>query len=308
MPLPVENIIDEKYGINGPFRVYNVPEGKGLEEQARPDYRQPISFDGNEKPLVYLQLTKNPLTNKFVPYAVYYDATKYSDDQILSIPTLGELGTKCSYCQARNDASKALGIPDTPIQKGVEALQNMQRPVQQPVSRGTELVPYGDQGDQWSSEPMDQNRSQPDRYMDVGNIITPKFIPAAIDVFSKVFCEPFGEAILKIGMAGLASIAAGWASEGGTQSAWRKISEDIIRDYQVCPTDIPRIQQNVMAMKDALVKDKANILGAMSIGTFKNFNQIAKEHGFEVSGQANISGRASVSITPLTRGPGRAID
>jgi len=308
MPLPVENIIDEKYGINGPFRVYNVPEGQGLEEQARPDFRQPISFDGNDRPLVYLQLTKNPLTNKFVPYAVYYDASQYTDDQILSIPTLGELGTKCSYCQARNDASKALGIPDTPIQKGVEALQNMQRPVQQPSPQNTDLVPYGGQGDNWSSEPMGQSERQPDRYMDVGNIITPKFIPAAIDVFSKVFCEPFGEAILKIGMAGLASIAAGWASEGGTQAAWRKISEDIVRDYKVCPTDIPRIQQNVMAMKEALMKDKANILGAMSAGTFKSFGQVAKEHGFEVSGQASLSGRASVAVTPLRRGPGRAID
>ncbi len=308
MPLPIENITDEKYGINGPFRVYHVPEGQGLEEQARPDFRQPISFDGTDRPLVYLQLTKNPLTNKFVPYAVYYDAKAYTDEQILSIPTLGELGTKCSYCQARNDASKALGIEDTPVQKGVAALQNMQRPVQQPVSNGKELVPYGDQGDNWSSEPINQNPVQPDRYMDVGNIITPKFIPAAIDVFSKVFCEPFGEAIIKIGMAGLASIAAGWASEGGTQAAWRKISEDIIRDYKVCPTDIPRIQQNVMAMKDALVKDKANILGAMSAGTFKSFGQVAKEHGFEVSGQASISGRASVAVAPLGRGPGRAID
>jgi hypothetical protein len=307
MPLPLENIIDEKYGINGPFRVYYVPEGKGLEEQARSDYRQPISFDGNDKPLVFLQLTKNPLTNKFVPYAVYYDAKQYTDEQILSIPTLGELGTKCSYCQARNDASKALGIPDTPIQKGVEALQSIQRPVQQPSS-GQELVAYGGQGDSWESGPIGQPQQQFDRHMDMGNIITPAFIPAAIDVFSKVFCEPFGEAILKIGMAGLASIAAGWASEGGTQAAWRKISEDIVREYKVCPTDIPRIQQNVMAMKDALVKDKANILGAMSAGTFKNFAQVAKEHGFEVSGQANIMGRASVSITPLTRGPGRAID
>ena len=306
MPLPIENIVDEKYNVNGPFRVYYVPEGKGLEEQARPDFRQPIDFDGNDKPLVYLQLTKNPLTKKFVPYAIYYDATAYTDGQIMSIPTLSEIGTKCSYCQARNDASKALGIEDTPIQKGVAALQTMQRPINQPVSQGQELVPYGSQGDNWSSEPIPER--QPDRYMDVGNIITPKFIPAALDVFSKVFCEPFGEAILKIGVAGLASIAAGWASEGGTQAAWRKISEDIVRDYKVCPTDIPRIQQNVMAMKDALQKDKANILGAMSAGTFKNFNQIAKEHGFEVSGSANIAGRASVSVSPLRRGPGRAID
>lgn len=308
MPLPVETIKDDNYGINGPFRVYHVPEGQGMEEQARPDFRQPISFDGNDKPLVYLQLTKNPLTNKFVPYAVYYDATQYTDEQILSIPTLGELGTKCSYCQARNDASKALGIEDTPVQKGVAALQNMQRPVQTPAANTRELVPYGEQPDAWSSGPIEQEQRAPSRYMDVGNIITPTFIPAAVDVFSKVFCEPFGEAIVKIGMAGLASIAAGWASEGGTQAAWRKISEDIIRDYKVCPTDIPRIQQNVMAMKDALVKDKANILGAMSAGTFKNFGQIAKEHGFEVSGQASISGRASVAVSPLRRGPGMAID
>lgn len=303
MPLPIENIVDDKYGVNGPFRVYHVPEGAGMEEQARPDFRQPISFDGTDRPLVYLQLTKNLVTNKFVPYAVYYDAETYSDEQIMSIPTLSELGTKCSYCQARNDASKALGIEDTPIQKGVETLQNMQRPVHSKA-----MVPYGSQSEAWSSEPIEQAQMPPDRHLDFGNIITPTFIPAAIDVFSKVFCEPFGEAIVKIGMAGLASIAAGWASEGGTQAAWRKISEDIIRDYKVCPTDIPRIQQNVMAMKDALVKDKANILGAMSAGTFKNFGQIAKEHGFEVSGQVNIAGRAAVAVSHLRRGPGRAID
>jgi len=144
--------------------------------------------------------------------------------------------------------------------------------------------------------------------MDLGKIVTPSLIPAAVDVFSKVFCQPFGEALVKIGMAGLASIAAGWAAEGGTQSAWRQISEDIIRDYKICPTDIPKIQQNIVAMKDALMKDKQNVVGALSAGTLKNFNSIAKEHGFEVNAKAEVGVKGTVSVAPFQRGPGRAID
>jgi hypothetical protein len=204
---------------------------------------------------------------------------------IMAIPTLGEVGQKCSYCQARNDATKALAIPEessiepTSFERVSQTIQNAQRPVDAPV-----------------------------KYMDMGNIVTPSFVSAGIDVLSKVFCEPLGEALIKIGMAGLTSIAAGWASEGGTQAAWRKISEDIVRDYKICPTDIPKIQQNVVAMKDALMKDRGNIIGAVSAGAFKNFGKIAKEHGFEVSAQGQFAGRASVAISPMQRGPGRAID
>jgi len=285
MALPIKIIKDDKYGINGPFRVYNVPEGQGMEDGAIEDFRQPIDFDGNHKPTVYLQLTKNPLTRKFVPYAIYYDATAYTDEMIMAIPTLGEVGQKCSYCQARNDAAKALSIPEgssvtpTSFEKVSQTIQNAQRPADAPV-----------------------------KYMDMGNVITPSFVSAGIDVLSKVFCEPLGEALIKIGMAGLTSIAAGWASEGGTQAAWRKISEDIVRDYKVCPTDIPKIQQNVVAMKDALMKDRSNIIGAVSAGAFKNFGKIAKEHGFEVSAQGQFAAKGSVAVAPMQRGPGRAID
>jgi hypothetical protein len=286
MALPIEIIKDDKYGVNGPFRVYSVPEGQGLGEYAIEDFRQPIDFDGNHKPLVYLQLTKNPMTKKFVPYSIYYDATQYTDEMIFAIPTLGEVGQKCSYCQARNDASKALAIPEstsaepTTFEKVAQTVRNVQRPI-------------GEESNQ---------------YMDLGNVVTPSFVSAGIDVLSKVFCEPLGEALLKIGMAGLTSIAAGWASEGGTQAAWRKISEDLVRDYKICPTDVPKIQQNVVAMKDALMKDRGNIIGAVSAGAFKNFGKIAKEHGFEVSAQGQFAAKGAVSVAPMQRGPGRAID
>lgn len=294
--LPIENITDEKYGVDGPYRVYYVPEGKGLEAYTREELRNPIDFDSNNRPLVYLQLAKNPSTRKFVPYAIFYDAESYTDDDILAIPTLANIGQTCSYCQSRNKVADALGLNDEPASNEAKATpettaitpyDRVSRTIQQDIQR-----PIG--------------RDTNSQYMDLGRVITPSLIPAAVDVFSKVFCLPFGEALVKIGMAGLASIAAGWAAEGGTQSAWRQISEDIIRDYKICPTDIPKIQQNIMAMKDALMKDKQNIIGAISAGSLKNFNTVAKEHGFEVSAKAEVKGR--VAVSPLQRGPGRAID
>lgn len=293
MPLPIENITDEKYGVDGPYRVYYVPEGNGLKEYAREDFRNPIDFDGNNKPLVYLQLTKNPSTRQFVPYAIYYDATVYTDDDILSIPTLPKIGQTCSYCQSRNKVNEALGLDDSipPVKTAETALEPYSNIIQNEVQR-----------------PVAAIRPEGNQYMDMGKIITPSLIPAAVDVFSKVFCQPFGEALVKIGAAGLASIAAGWAAEGGTQGAWRKISEDIIRDYKVCPTDIPKIQQNIVEMKNALVKDRQNILGALGAGTLKNFNSIAKEHGFEFNANAQVGVRGAASVAPLKRGPGRAID
>jgi len=279
MPLPIESITDEKYNMQRvPFRVYYVPEGKGLEQYADADYRTSIEKDGTGTPIVFLQLTRNPLTKKFVPYAVYYRADSFSDEAILSNPNLAQIGPKCTYCQASNDVADAMA---TRGEDTGSALQVIQRPVQ---------------------------KSPGVQYMDLGSVVTPSVIPAAIDVFTKVFCEPLGEALVKITFAGLTSIAAGWAAEGGTQASWRKISEDIIRDYKVCPTDIPRIQKNVVAIRDALAKDKTNIMGAMMNGTTKNFGQIAKEHGFEVSADAQIAGRARVSATPFKRGPGMAID
>jgi hypothetical protein len=291
MPLPIENITDEKYGVDGPFRVYYVPEGQELAAYTREDLRQPIDFDGTNKPLVYLQLTKNPVSHKFVPFAVYYDATAYSDEDIQAIPTLPNIGKTCSYCQARNDTAEALGLADTSEQAGMAPVQKVAQTIQTQVQR-----------------PIAAQRSQENTYMDLGKVITPSIVPAAIDIFTKVFCEPFGEAIVKIGAAGLASIAAGWAAEGGTQGAWRKISEDIIRDYKVCPTDIPKIQSNVMAMKEALMKDRANIMGALGAGTMKSFGRIAKEHGFDVNAQAQMGFRGSASVSPFKRGSGRAID
>ena len=293
--LPIENITDEKYGVDGPYRVYYVPEGEGLEAYTREELRSPIDFDANNKPLVYLQLAKNPSTRKFVPYAIFYDAQQYTDEDILSIPTLANIGQTCSYCQSRNKVADALGLNDEPVSAeevpaattAITPYDRVSRTIQQDIQR-----PIG--------------RQDNGQYMDLGKVITPSIIPAAVDVFTKVFCLPFGEALVKIGMAGLASIAAGWAAEGGTQSAWRQISEDIIRDYKICPTDIPRIQQNIVSMKDALMRDKQNIVGALSAGSLKNFNTVAKEHGFEVAAKAEVKG--SVSISPFQRGPGRAID
>ena len=67
MALEIRNITDDKYGlVDQPFRVYEVPEGVGLDEYALEDYRQPLSFDANKRPLTYLQLAKNPATRKFV--------------------------------------------------------------------------------------------------------------------------------------------------------------------------------------------------------------------------------------------------
>ena len=273
MALEIRNITDEKYSlVDQPFRVYEVPEGTGLEEYALEDYRQPLSFDANKRPLTYLQLAKNPATRKFVPFAVYYDANAYTDDDIFAIPTLGNIGQTCSYCQARNAGEEL--VSKLPV------IQEYQRPVGSP------------------------------KKLDLGDVITPSVIPTAVDVFSKIFCQPLGEALLKIGVSGLSSIAAGWAAEGGTQDAWRKISEDVVSEYKVCPTDIPAFQKNVLAIKEALDKDKKNILGALATGTIKNFGQLAKEHGFEVTGSAAANakfvGRATVA--PLQRGGGRAID
>jgi hypothetical protein len=293
--LPIENITDEKYGVDNPFRVYYVPEGKGLEAYTREDLRSPIDFDANNKPLVYLQLAKNPSTRKFVPYAIFYDAERYTDEDILSIPTLANIGQTCSYCQSRNKVADALGLNDDSAEAD--------------TSQSTSIVPYDRVSRTIQSDiqrPIERDSNK--QYMDLGKIVTPSLIPAAVDVFSKVFCQPFGEALVKIGMAGLASIAAGWAAEGGTQSAWRQISEDIIRDYKICPTDIPKIQQNIVAMKDALMKDKQNVVGALSAGTLKNFNSIAKEHGFEVNAKAEVGVKGTVSVAPFQRGPGRAID
>jgi hypothetical protein len=273
MALKIRKISDEKYGlVDRPFRVYEVPEGIGLDEYALEDYRQPISFDGNKVPLTYLQLAKNPATRKFVPFEILYDAEAYTDEDILAIPTLGQVGQTCSYCQARNAGEELISK--------LPAIQGYQRPVGTP------------------------------KKLDLGDVITPSVIPTAVDVFAKIFCQPLGEALLKIGVSGLSSIAAGWAAEGGTQEAWRKISEDVVSEYKVCPTDIPAFQQNVLAIKEALDKDKKNIIGALATGTIKNFGQLAKEHGFEVSGAANahFAGRASVAVAPMQRGGGRAID
>lgn len=295
MSLPIENITDEKYGVDGPYRVYYVPEGKGLEAYTREELRSPIDFDSENRPLVYLQLAKNPSTRKFVPYAIYYAADIYTDDDILSIPTLPNIGQTCSYCQSRNQVASALGLEDED-----------DKPPATNSAQTTAIVPYDRVSKVIQEDVQRPIGSENSQYMDLGHVITPSFIPAAVDVFAKVFCLPFGEALVKIGLAGLASIAAGWAAEGGTQSAWRKISEDIIRDYKICPTDIPQIQNNIVAMKDALMKDKANIVGALGAGTLKNFNTVAKEHGFEVNASAKLKG--NVSITPYQRGPGRAID
>lgn len=297
MSLPIENITDEKYGVDGPYRVYYVPEGNGLEAYTREELRSPIDFDSDNRPLVYLQLAKNPSTRKFVPYAIFYAADAYTDDDILSIPTLANIGQTCSYCQSRNQVAQALGLDE----QEEETKEN-----KTPISQNA-MVPY-DRVSNVIQQDVQRPISRPNngQYMDLGNIITPSIIPAAVDVFSKVFCLPFGEALVKIGIAGLASIAAGWAAEGGTQTAWRKISEDIIRDYKVCPTDIPQIQNNIVAMKDALMKDRQNIIGAIGAGTFKNFNTVAKEHGFTVN--ADLKLRGSAAISPYQRGPGRAID
>lgn len=295
MSLPIENITDEKYGVDGPYRVYYVPEGQELKSYTREDLRSPIDFDANNRPLVYLQLAKNPSTRQFVPYAIFYAADVYTDDDILSIPTLPNIGQTCSYCQSRNQVANALGLNDEDETPEAEPEQST---AIVPYDRVTKVIQQNVQ------RPI--NRDEDSQYMDLGNVITPSFIPAAVDVFAKVFCLPFGEALVKIGIAGLASIAAGWAAEGGTQGAWRKISEDIIRDYKICPTDIPKIQNNIVAMKDALMKDKANIVGAIGAGTFKNFNTVAKEHGFSVN--ADLKVRGSASISPYQRGPGRAID
>lgn len=281
--LPIETVIDEQYGVEGPFRVYHVPEGEGLSRYALPEYRQPLSFDGNRKPLTYLQLAKNPSTRKFVPYKILYDATHYTDEQILSVPTLKNIGKTCSACQSRNTAEELIeGIDDSPASQLVQGADDMVKRYQRPVG-------------------------QP-KAMDIGSVITPSVIPAFIDVASQIFCQPLGVALLKLGSAGLASIAAGWAAEGGTQAAWREISEKIVSEYKICPTDVQKIQENIVAMKEAIDKDKNNILGAFAAGTMKNFKTVASEHGFEVSGQAMIGGKASMSISPLKRGAGRAID
>jgi len=278
MPLPIESITEERYGLQEvPFRVYYVPEGQGLEQYADPVFRQPLVFDGTKVPVVILQLTRNPITRKFVPYAVYYRTDNYpTDESVLNNPSLKDIGETCSWCQSSNKAVEIIGEPEKP---SAEALQVIQKPVQ--PAPGVQ-------------------------YMDLGNVITPSVIPAVVDVVTKVLCEPAGEALIKIGAAGLASIAAGWAKEGGTQSAWRKISEDIIRDYKVCPTDIPKIQSNVVTIYEAMKKDKSNVMGALQAGTIKNFGQIAKEHGFEMKAQGAMA--AKVSVTPFRRTHGGAID
>jgi len=278
MPLPIESITDEKYGLKDvPFRVYYPKEGKGLEQYARPDFRQGIVFDGTNIPVIYLQLAKNPLTHKFVPYALYYRTDNYpTDESVLSNPNLPDIAEKCSWCQSSNRVAEAIGEPE---ESPKEALQVIQKPVQ--PAPGVQ-------------------------YMDLGGVITPSVIPAVVDVVTKVLCEPAGEALVKIGVAGLASIAAGWAKEGGTQAAWRKISEDIIRNYKVCPTDIPKIQDNVVTIYNAMQKDRANVLGALQAGTIKNFGKIAKEHGFELKAQGAVA--AKVSVAPFRRTHGGAID
>ncbi|MDD5526912.1 MAG: hypothetical protein PHE11_05880, partial [Candidatus Omnitrophica bacterium] len=175
MALEIKNITDEKYGlVDQPFRVYEVPEGAGLDEYALEDYRQPLSFDSNKRPLTYLQLAKNPATRKFVPFEVLYDARAYTDDDIFAIPTLGNIGQTCSYCQARNAGEELVSK--------LPAIQEYQRPIGSP------------------------------KKLDLGDVITPSVIPTAVDVFSKIFCQPLGEALLKIGVSGLSSIAAGWAA------------------------------------------------------------------------------------------------
>jgi len=296
--LPIENITDAAHGVDGPYRVYYVPEGKGLESYTREELRNPIDFDANNKPTVYLQLAKNPSTRKFVPYAIFYDAQQYTDEDILAIPTLANIGQTCSYCQSRNKVAEALGLSDDGGAQPVEPAEPAATTAITPYDRVSRTIQQDIQ------RPI--KRESNEQYMDLGRVITPSIIPAAVDVFTKVFCLPFGEALVKIGMAGLASIAAGWAAEGGTQAAWRQISEDIIRDYQICPTDIPKIQQNIVSMKDALMKDKQNIVGALGAGSLKSFNTVAREHGFEVAAQAEVKGR--VVVAPYQRGPGRAID
>jgi hypothetical protein len=275
--LEIVPITDPKYGLtNHPYRVYPVPEGEGLDDYVLKEW-QPLS-EGNN-PIAFLELAKNPATRKYVPYRIYYDAEKYSDEDIYNIPTLGKVGQTCSYCQARNNSEEMIQQLEANKKKlpGADIVREMQHPVGTPA-------------------------------FDLGNVITPSVIPAAVDVFSQIFCQPLGVALIKISAAGLASIAAGWAKEGGTQEAWRKISEDLIREYKICPADIPELQRNVMAIKNGMDKDRKNILGALMAGTVKNFKDVAKEHGFEVSASANVKGRAEVAIAPLSRGGGRAID
>jgi hypothetical protein len=276
--LEIVPITDPKYGLtNHPYRVYPVPEGEGLDDYVLKEW-QPLS-EGNN-PIAFLELAKNPATRKYVPYRIYYDAEKYSDEDIYNIPTLGKVGQTCSYCQARNNSEEMIQQLEANKKKlpGADIVREMQHPVGTPAT------------------------------LDLGNVITPSVIPAAVDVFSQIFCQPLGVALIKISAAGLASIAAGWAKEGGTQEAWRKISEDLIREYKICPADIPELQRNVMAIKNGMDKDRKNILGALMAGTVKNFKDVAKEHGFEVSASANVKGRAEVAIAPLSRGGGRAID
>jgi hypothetical protein len=274
--LEIVPITDPKYGLtNHPYRVYPVPEGEGLDDYVLKEW-QPLS-EGNN-PIAFLELAKNPATRKYVPYRIYYDAEKYSDEDIYNIPTLGKVGQTCSYCQARNNSEEMIQQLEANKKKlpGADIVREMQHPVGTPAT------------------------------LDLGNVITPSVIPAAVDVFSQIFCQPLGVALIKISAAGLASIAAGWAKEGGTQEAWRKISEDLIREYKICPADIPELQRNVMAIKNGMDKDRKNILGALMAGTVKNFKDVAKEHGFEVSASANV--RGEVAIAPLSRGGGRAID
>lgn len=274
--LEIVPITNPKYGLtNHPYRVYPVPEGEGLDDYVLKEW-QPLS-EGNN-PIAFLELAKNPATRKYVPYRIYYDAEKYSDEDIYNIPTLGKVGQACSYCQARNNSEEMIQQLEANKKKlpGADIVREMQHPVGTPAT------------------------------LDLGNVITPSVIPAAVDVFSQIFCQPLGVALIKISAAGLASIAAGWAKEGGTQEAWRKISEDLIREYKICPADIPELQRNVMAIKNGMDKDRKNILGALMAGTVKNFKDVAKEHGFEVSASANV--RGEVAIAPLSRGGGRAID
>ena len=96
-------------------------------------------------------------------------------------------------------------------------------------------------------------------------------------------------------------IAAGWAAEGGTQDAWRKISEDVVSEYKVCPTDIPAFQKMYCPLKRLLIRIRKNILGALATGTIKNFGQLAKEHGFEVTGSAAANAKFRTSNSgPIT--------
>jgi hypothetical protein len=255
------------------YRKYVFPDSSNLLDLTSSQFLIPMEPDGQKIPTWFLQMVRNPATKRFQPAFALYRADKYDEPTIMNIvstPKFKSIMGTCSYCQMANELEKNLGI-------------------------------NFDQAPEVSSSPVPVQAQNitPTRNMDLGNIVTPNVIPTAVDFVSKIFCSTLGESLLKIGLAGLASMAAGWSSEGGTAEAWRKISNDLITTYNVCPADVPKIQQDIMRIKDAMEKDKKSLVSAVASGTVKSFNAIAKEHGMEFDATATLSGKARVA--PMRR-------